>query len=170
MLRRIAFKHHQSLYLQPRRLFAAAAEEYTTIEQEKFYTPVRPVEMKGKTLTVFDGATAERKFVPWEVKEAGVKNGLGLLGIYMFDVLFPMGAGYSAGQMFFCLNYTWTVWKLMSNAVTKMDLHDDGKKVTLTFGKLGKSTVVNIKDIQKLQHERSLVETFEESTMFPIKV
>ena len=30
--------------------------------------------------------------------------------------------------------------------------------------------VVNIKDIKKLAHEKTLVETFEESSMFPIQV
>ena len=34
----------------------------------------------------------------------------------------------------------------------------------------GNQTTVNIRDIQKLQHERSLVETFEESMLFPLKV
>ena len=59
----------------------------------------------------------------------------------------------------------------MSNAVTKVDLHDDGKKVTLTFGKVGgKTQTVDIKDIKKLENEKSLVETFEESYMFPLQV
>ena len=59
----------------------------------------------------------------------------------------------------------------MSNAVTRMDLHDDGKRVNLTFGRTGgKIVTVNIKDIQKVKHERALVETFEESTMYPIRV
>jgi len=30
--------------------------------------------------------------------------------------------------------------------------------------------VVNIKDIKKLAHEKTLVDTFEESSMFPIQV
>lgn len=43
-------------------------------------------------MLIFDGETSkERKFVPWEVKEATIKNSLGLLGVYMFDVLFPLG-------------------------------------------------------------------------------
>ena len=40
----------------------------------------------------------------------------------------------------------------MSNAITRIDLHDDGKKATLTFGRAraGGSQVVDIRDIKKL--------------------
>ena len=59
----------------------------------------------------------------------------------------------------------------MGNAVTKMDLHSDGKQVTLHFGRAGgSSTVVNVKDIAKKEHEKELIQTFEEPTMFPIQV
>ena len=92
----------------------------------------------------------ENKYVPWEVKEATIKNSLGLLGVNLFNVLFPMGPGYALGQMFFCLNYTRVVFNLMSNSVTKMDLNSDGKSVVLKFGKfMDKSITVPIKDIKK---------------------
>ena len=59
----------------------------------------------------------------------------------------------------------------MSNAVTKIDLLDDGKRVNLHFGRVGGSVqTVDIASIKKQAHERTLVETFEESSMFPIKV
>ena len=59
----------------------------------------------------------------------------------------------------------------MSNAVTRIDLHDDGKTVDFTFGRAqGKVVKVAIKDIQKIIPMRNLVETFEESTMYPINV
>ena len=121
---------------------------------------------------VFNGEDSkENQYVPWEVKEATIKNSLGLVGIYMFDVLFPLGPGYGLGQAFFCLNYCRTTFGFMSNAVTKIDLVGDGKSVVLTFGKfMNKQITVPIKDIKKASHERSLVETFEEGTMFPIKV
>ena len=72
------------------RYFSGAAG-YETIQQDKFYTPVRPV--SGQTV-VFDAETKERRFVPWEVKEATIKNSLGLLGVYMFDVITPLGPAY----------------------------------------------------------------------------
>ena len=58
----------------------------------------------------------------------------------------------------------------MSNAVTRIDLHNNGKQVTMHLGKIGKTQTVNISDIQKVESERSFVETFEESSLFPIKV
>ena len=75
--------------------------------------------------------------------------------------------GYPLIVAFCCLNYSYTVWNLMGNAVTKMDLHNDGKRVTLHFGKFAmlmgdKPMTVNIKDIVKGDNEKTLVETFEE--------
>ena len=71
------------------------------------------------------------------VKEATIKNGLGIVGVYMFSNIFTFGPLYGAAQAFFCCNYAYSVWSLMSNAVTKVDLHDGGKKVTFTFGRVG---------------------------------
>ena len=52
-----------------------------------------------------------------------------------------------------------------------MELLDDGRQVTLHFGKLrARSQTVNISDIRKLEHERTLVETYEEPCMFPLQV
>ena len=116
------------------RYFSAAAG-YETVIQDKFYSPVRPLSFSGASTVIFDGETKERKFVPWEVKEATIKNSLGLLGIYMFDIVTPLGPAYGLAQAFFCINYCRSVWGLMSNAVTKMELMNDGKRVQLTFGK-----------------------------------
>ena len=109
--------------------FFGAATGYESIIQESFYTPVRPLAFNGSSTVIFDGETKERKFVPWEVKEATIVNSLGLLGVYMLDVLTPLGPTYALGQAFFCLNYCRSVWGFMSNAVTKMELMNDGKRV-----------------------------------------
>mmetsp|Transcript_7931 Transcript_7931/g.13312 ORF Transcript_7931/g.13312 Transcript_7931/m.13312 type:complete len:93 (-) Transcript_7931:75-353(-) len=59
----------------------------------------------------------------------------------------------------------------MTRAVTKVQLHEDGKQVTLTLGRYNDSEVtVNIRDIKKQEQERNLVVTFEEQCLFPIKV
>lgn len=57
----------------------------------------------------------------------------------------------------------------MSNAITKIELHEDGKTVTLTY-KGGSHIVVPIKNIYKKVHERELVDTYEESFLFPITI
>ena len=125
----------------------------------------------GKTLTVFNGADVkEQTFVAWPVKEATFKNGMGVVGTYMLSLWLTLGPMYPLGQAFFCVNYTYTVWNLMTKAVTKIDLLEDGQKVNLTFGKINKTLTVAIKDIQKVENERALVETFEEAMHFPIRV
>ena len=113
----------------------------------------------------------ERRFVPWEVKEATFKNAMGIVGVHMISMITPLGPGYMLANACFSFNYLWTVTSLMRNAVTKMDLSADGKSVNLTFGRTnGKVVNVQIKDISKVQNERALVETYEESSMFPIRV
>ena len=73
--------------------------------------------------------------------------------------------------MFLCLNYSYKVFNLMTNAVTKVVLLEGGKQVEFTFGRTGgKTTTVNIRDIKKEENEKVLVETYEESTMFPLRV
>lgn len=76
---------------------------------------------------------------------------------------------YSAGSLFFVLNWINTVYNYMSNAIVKIDLHEDGKTVTLTY-KGGKSVDTQVKNIYKKTHEKALVETFEESYLFPITI
>ena len=112
---------------------------------------------------MFNGQDCKDKSkVPFEVKEASIKGALGIIGIYGASNLFTLGPLYGTLQAFVGFNYVYTVWNLMSNAVTRVDLHDDGKKVTLTFGRVGgKTVIVDIKDIHKVKNEKALVETFE---------
>ena len=101
-------------------------------------------------MTVFNGEELkERKFVPWLVKDATIRNSLYLVLTQFANILFTLGPIYPLTQVVIILNYTKTVYQLMSNAVTKIDLMDDGKTVTLFFGKMGKSKTVAIKDIIK---------------------
>ena len=100
-----------------------------------------------------------------------IKTTFGVFLVHMIDFAFPLGPGYGAAQMFLCLNYSYRVFNLMTNAVTKVTLLEGGKQAEFTFGKTGgKTTIVNIKDIVKEENEKVLVETYEESTMFPLKV
>lgn len=147
----------------------ADASEYQAVDQERWYTPERPV--SGRTV-VFDAeATKERKFAPWEVKDASIRTAFIMGVVHMYDMASPMGPMYSLFQMGLCLNYARSVYMFMSHAVTKVVLLEGGKQVEFTFGRTnGATTTVNIKDIQKEAHEKTLVETYEESTMFPLKV
>lgn len=110
------------------------------------------------------------RYVPYEIKETTIKNFLGIFLMGMFNFFFgPAPYVYSLGSLVFASNWVYTIIKYMSNAVTRVDLHEDGKHVTLTF-KTGGTSTANIKDIMKKQHEKELVQTFEECYLFPIQV
>ena len=102
-------------------------------------------------MTIFNADDAkERRFVPWEIKEATFKAGMGCFGAAFVNMYMPLGSICSLAQAGFIINYTLTVSRMMSNAVTRIDLLDDGTKVNLTFGRTqGKVVTVAIKDIQK---------------------
>lgn len=150
------------------RCFADAAE-YQAVDQERWYTPQSPV--SGRTVVFDADANTEKSFAPWPVKEQTIRTTFGVVLVHMIDFALPLGPGYGAAQMFLCLSYSYNVYNLMTNAVTKVVLLESGKQAEFTFGKVGGKTVtVNIKDIVKGENEKVLVETYEESTMFPLKV
>ena len=146
--------------------------DYQSISQEKWYSPNNKVEFTNKKFTVFSAEDCkEKRFVPWEVKESTFKNMMGIVGVNMVNMVLPLGPTLTIASAIFAGNYVYTIFNLMNNAVTKVELHEDGQRVVLTFGRThGRQETVNIRDISKAQHERSLVETFEESSMFPMNV
>ena len=77
----------------PLRAFSA---EYTTVNQEKWYTPHREPQFNGSTMTVFNGEDcSERTFVPFGVKEAGIKAAWCMGVVHMWNMAIPMGAMYA---------------------------------------------------------------------------
>lgn len=126
--------------------------------------------MSGRTVVFDADATSERRFAPWPVKAASVQTAFTMGVVYIWDAFLPMGPLYTVAQILLAGNYTRTVFNLMTSAVTKVVLLDGGKQVEFTFGRTGgKTTTVNIRDIEKQEHEKTLVETYEESSMFPLK-
>jgi len=122
-------------------------------------------------MTVFNAEDcSERTFVPFPVKEACVKGAFLMTVVHMWNMVTPVGALYGFAQMSVVLSQSYTIFNLMTKAVTRIDLHSNGKEATFHLGKVGRTQTVNIKDIVKLENEKSLVETFEESSMFPLQV
>ena len=151
--------------------FSTTAEEgYHSLDDQVFYEPVNKVEFTGEKFTVFDGdASKERKFVPFELKELGFKYTLIAGGMWTTNYMYTLSpfldlAG--TGAMLSCL---WQMYGYMGSAVKKIELHRDGKQVTLT-PRIGSAQTIKIKDIRKRKDEKSLVETYEESYLFPISV
>lgn len=145
-----------------RRLYSTASQssqQYETFDDNIFYTPVRRVDFSNGKSTIFHQTTSPSQFrsVPWEVKETTVKNFLGVFGMVIVDYLFAPGAGlYTVGALTFGLNWMYRVYGYMGHAITRIDLHDDGKTVTVGF-KTGGSATFKVKDILKKQHEKELV-------------
>mmetsp|Transcript_17177 Transcript_17177/g.15172 ORF Transcript_17177/g.15172 Transcript_17177/m.15172 type:complete len:117 (+) Transcript_17177:252-602(+) len=79
----------------------------------------------------------------------------------------PLGAFYSLTGAGIAGTWFYRVVNYMSNAVVKAELHQDGTKVTLHY-KTGKKVDANIRDLYKHQHEKTLLETFEEPFLFPV--
>ncbi len=146
--------------------------EYQTYDEDIYYTPIRKVNFVDGKSTIFhqDTSPNQIKFVPWEIKETTLKNFLGVFGFVALDYLFHPGALiYSIGTMSFGFNWIYRVYSYLGYAITKIDLHEDGRTVTVTF-KTGGSTTLKVKDIHKKAHEKELVQTFEEGFLFPVEV
>ena len=76
----------------------------------------------------------EPKYTPWDVKESTLKNFLGVFGCVGLNYLFGVGpTAYSLGVMGFGLNWIYTLYRYMGHAIVKIELHEDGKNVTITF-------------------------------------
>jgi len=67
----------------------------------------------------------------------------------IIDYLFAPGSGYyTVGALTFGINWMYRVYGYMGHAITRIDLHEDGKTVTVTF-KTGGTSTLKIKDIMK---------------------
>lgn len=120
-------------------------------------------------MSVFDATTNETKYVPWELKEIAFKNSMGFGGVCVWNHLHNLGVYGELGCAFFVGNMVFRTIQIMSKTVHRVDLHKDGKNVTF-HPKFGAPFTAKIKDVKKLRHEKSLVETFEESYLFPLDV
>ena len=70
-----------------------------------------------------------------------------MFGFVAFDYLLNPGAWiYYYGCAGLCINWVYRVYSYMGFAVTKIELHEDGKTVTLTY-KTGGTVTLKIKDI-----------------------
>jgi len=133
-----------------RRLYSTSASSYESFDDNIFYTPVRKPNFTNGKSTIFHQGEASALSVPYEIKETTIKNFLGVGGMVAIDYLFFAGAGsiYSIGTFALGLNWIYKVYGYMGNAITRIDLHEDGKTVTVQF-KTGGQTTLKVKDIVK---------------------
>ena len=91
------------------------------------------------------------------------------MGAMTWSYIAPMGLWGEIAAASFALNWAYKSMMIMSSTVRKIELHKDGKTVTI-HPRIGSAMDVKISDVQKLKHEKDLVQTFEESYLFPITI
>ena len=167
---RFVLRMQRQALRQQVRVFSSTSSEYQTIDDAIFYTPNTTVDFdQGERSTVFNADdSTERRFVPFEMKENVFKHTMGFLGVCFIGHMYP-AAWVQFAAAGFVLNGSYRGVQMMSQTVRKVELHKDGKTVTLYPALLGKFDC-QIKDIKKLKHEKELLDTYEEGYMFPIEI
>ena len=149
------------------RMFASS--DYQTLDDHLFYVPAHPVLFTDK-LAIFDNIkSTERRYSPWELKEITFKNTMGFAGTVVLDHMWSFGALTQIACAGWCLNWAHSSFTLLRQTVRLVELHKDGRHVTL-HPRVGSAFTVKISAIEKQRHEKTLVETYEESFLFPINV
>ena len=125
---------------------------------------------QGEKAAIFDAtSTNERRFVPFELKELTFKNSMGFMGVMCLDYMYSMGIYSQLAAAGFAFNWAIKSTRMMTATVRKVELHRDGKTVTVT-PRVGTAWDCKVSDVRKLKHEKELVQTFEESYLFPVEI
>ena len=122
----------------------SSASSYHNLDDHVYYVPERPVTFTGDKFAVFDNnSTKERRYAPFEIKEITFKNVMGFAGTMVWDHMHPMGLLTEVVAVGWVVNWAWSSWKLLSSTVRLVELHKDGKNVTV-HPRIGSSFVVKI--------------------------
>ena len=122
----------------------SSASGYHNLDDHVYYVPERPVTFTGDKFAVFDNnSTKERRYAPFEIKEITFKNVMGFAGTMVWDHMHPMGLLTEVVAVGWVVNWAWSSWKLLSSTVRLVELHKDGKNVTV-HPRIGSSFVVKI--------------------------
>ena len=124
----------------------------------------------GDKAAIFDATSVtERRFVPFELKELTFKCGMGFMGVQVWDYMYHLGIYSEIAAAAFVLNWAYKSVSIMSSTVRKIELHRDGRTVTVT-PRIGSAWDCKITDVRKMKNEKELVQTFEESYLFPVEI
>ena len=122
----------------------SSASGYHNLDDHVYYVPERPVTFTSDKFAVFDNnSTKERRYAPFEIKEITFKNVMGFAGTMVWDHMHPMGLLTEVVAVGWVVNWAWSSWKLLSSTVRLVELHKDGKNVTV-HPRIGSSFVVKI--------------------------
>ena len=149
---------------------ASANEEYHSLDDQLLHKLHNKVAFHGDKAAVFDSSsTAERRFVPFEIKELSIKCGMGIMGVWVWDYMYHLDFFSEAFAAAFALNWAYKATMIMTSTIRKIELHNCGKLVTVT-PRVGSPWEVKISEVRKLKHEKELIETYEESYLFPVEI
>ena len=116
-----------------------------------------PIAFQGDKAAIFDASqTAERRFVPYEIKELTFKCGMGIMGVQVWDYMYHFGLLSETVALAFAFNWVYRTMMIMTSTVRKIELHRDGKTLTVT-PRVGSAWDAKITEVQKLKHEKDLV-------------
>ena len=107
--------------------------------------------------------------IPYEVIESSIKNSLGIIFTRILAHLYMKPALAFYGTLFFISNYIYTVADIYWRVITEMNLLEGGHSVELKLLR-GKTLIVPIDQIRKINEEKELAETYAEGFYFPISV
>ena len=94
---------------------------------------------------------------------------MGIMGTMVWSYMMPVPGICEVTASAFALNWMYRSFTIMSATVRKIELHKDGRTVTVT-PRIGSAFDVKISAVRKLKHEKDLVQTFEESYLFPVSI
>ena len=165
---------HLRRHVQPTFFFSSGAKPTASsasraASNATYYYPTKELSFPANgRLTVFEDVhTGSVTNVPYELKEISAKRGITLFCLVVIDHMMPIP--YFLPALAIGGEWVYRIHHLMSNAVTRVDLHSDGRGVTLTLRK-GGTVETSVEKIYKAREEKSLVETFEEPYLFPVEV
>ena len=81
---------------------------------------------------------------------------MGIMGVQVWDYMYHFGLLTEGISMAFALHWAYHSMSIMTSTVRKIELHKDGKTVTVT-PRIGSAWDAKITDVQKLKHEKDLV-------------
>ena len=129
---------------------SAQSDDYHSLDDQLFYEVSNPVAFDGDKAAIFDATSIkERRFVPFELKELSFKCGMGFMGSMVWGYMYNLGIYSEVAAAAFVLNWAYKSVSIMSSTVRKIELHKDGKTVTVT-PRIGQPWACKIADVRKL--------------------
>ena len=78
------------------------------------------------------------------------------MGVFCWDYMYHLGFYSEVFAAGFVLNWSYKSMAIMSSTVRKIELHKDGRTVTVT-PRIGNAWDVKISEVRKLEHEKELI-------------